>query len=368
MKYFILIISLLFPLHLTAQWATNVSTPQHLVVDSHDNIFVTRQYGMAKIAPDGTAIDLSKKVAQGKGLDRAWHALIIDSKDNLYAHDGNMIYKIRVSDDNVVTMTRFAGQDGYKLLDGPLSIAAFNTIGHMAIDRSDNIYLTDSYDKIKDQIGTNFVTDSYYLDDPAKKYLKYPGRNYSIVRKISSGGIVSTLKTPDGKYVLPNKVNGMTIDLDGNIIFTSQSFGRFVGKIDISSGAIMLVAGLPYKREWCPVYTQGDISRAEFVEPQTVIVNKKGEILVADERINRIMKIANGKVSTLAGGNIIDPCSQNIGGRSQEGNRDGKAFTALFNFPKGMAYDSKGNLFIADMNNHSVRKLSPDGIVSTFAK
>jgi len=33
-----------------------------------------------------------------------------------------------------------------------------------------------------------------------------------------------------------------------------------------------------------------------------------------------------------------------------------------------MAYDSKGNLFIADMSNHAIRKLSPDGVVSTFAK
>ena len=73
-------------------------------------------------------------------------------------------------------------------------------------------------------------------------------------------------------------------------------------------------------------------------------------------------------VSTLAGNGIMDPCSQNIGGRAQEGNKDGKALTALFNFPKGIAYDSKGNLFIADMSNHSIRKLSTDGIVTTFAK
>jgi len=99
-----------------------------------------------------------------------------------------------------------------------------------------------------------------------------------------------------------------------------------------------------------------------------MIVNKKGEILFTDQRINRVIKVANGRVSTLAGGNIIDPCSQNIAGRSQEGNRDGKALSALFNGAKGLAYDSKGNLFITDTGNHSIRKLSPDGIVSTFAK
>jgi hypothetical protein len=99
-----------------------------------------------------------------------------------------------------------------------------------------------------------------------------------------------------------------------------------------------------------------------------MIVNRRGEIIVADQRLNRVMNIADGRVATIAGGNIIDPCSQNIAGRSQEGNRDGKALTALFHMPKGMAYDSKGNLYIADMYNHSIRRLSPDGMVTTFAK
>ena len=97
-------------------------------------------------------------------------------------------------------------------------------------------------------------------------------------------------------------------------------------------------------------------------------MNKNGDILFSDGRLHRIIKIANGRVSTLAGNNIIDPCAQNIAGRAQESNRDGRALTALFNFPKGLAYDSKGNLFIADMNNHSIRKLSPDGMVTTFTK
>src|ERR1700752_879289 len=102
--------------------------------------------------------------------------------------------------------------------------------------------------------------------------------------------------------------------------------------------------------------------------PETIITTKHGEIVFTDQRLHRIIKVANGKVSTLAGNSIIDPCAQNIAGRAQEGYRDGKALTALFNFPKGIAYDSKGNLFIADMNNHCIRKLSPDGVVTTFAK
>jgi len=369
MKYLILLAAFFVSVDVSAQDATVLAEPHHIVVDSEDNVFVTRKYGLVKIAPNGTIANLSKQGPVIGGMDRAWHDLIIDSKDNMYAHDGKEIYKIVVSADNIVTLTRFAGQQwSYKLEDGPLATAGINSIGLMAVDKNDNLYFTDSADKIKDTIGTNFVTDNFNLSEAARKVEKKNRKAFNVIRKISPDGIVSTLKTPDGKFILPNQISGMAIDLQGNIIFGSYSFGRFVGKIDLATGAITLVAGQPYKREWCPIYTPGPIATAEFVEPENIIVNKKGEILVADQRINRIIKIADGRMSTLAGGNIIDDCSGNIAGSSENGNRDGRALTALFGSPKGMAYDSKGNLYLADTANHSIRKLSPDGMVSTFAK
>ncbi|MCC6327162.1 MAG: hypothetical protein IT174_01515 [Acidobacteria bacterium] len=355
----------------SAQERKLVPEPQYIVVDSKDNIFVTLKYGLMKISPDGVMTDLSK---QGRDIDRSWRNLIIDSKDDLYANEngGTAVWKITVSADNKASVSLFAGQQyGYKLEDGTLASAGFNVIKLMTIDREDNIYVTSSYEKIKETIGTNYVTDSYYLADrnsPKPKYDKASVPRFSVIRKVA-GGKVTTLKTPDGKFILPHDIYSMTTDRDGNIIYAAAGFARFIGKIDLASGAITSIAGQPYKRQWCPVYTQGDASKAEFVDPaNAIITNNKGEILFTDQRINRVIKIANGKVSTFAGGNIIDPCSQNIAGRSQEGNRDGKALTALFNFPNGMAYDSKGNLFIADMYNHSIRKLSSDGTVTTFAK
>ncbi len=59
----------------------------------------------------------------------------------------------------------------------------------MTVDKHDNIYLTDSYDKISAAIGTNFITDSYYKNDPAKKYQKYAA-HHCVVRKISTNGMV----------------------------------------------------------------------------------------------------------------------------------------------------------------------------------
>jgi NHL repeat-containing protein len=370
MKHFILSAAVLFALHLPPQTTPPkpVSTPQHIVVDSKDNVYVTLKYGIIRITPDGKVTNLTKEPGVIGPLDKPWSNLIIDSKDNLYANDGNIIYKITVGADNKAIAKIFAGQQyTYKLEDGPLSTAGFNMINLMTIDKNDNIYLTDSYDKIKATIGENFITDSYFKNDPAKKYIKYPF-HYSVIRKISADGKVTTLKTPDGKYVLPQAISGITTDDQGNIIYAATGFARFVGRINLPAGSFDSIAGQPYKREWCPVYTPGDNSKSELVEPETIITNKRGEILFTDGRLHRVIRIANGKVSTLAGNSIIDPCSQNIGGRAQEGYQDGKATTALFNFPKGIAYDSKGNLFIADMNNHCIRKLSPDGIVTTFAK
>ncbi|MEO6589493.1 MAG: hypothetical protein ABIP06_09330 [Pyrinomonadaceae bacterium] len=357
-----------------AQERKIVSEPKYIVVDSQDNIFVTRKYGMLKIAPDGTVTDLSKQGPVIGGMDRIWTNLIIDSKDNLYATEngGTAVYKITVSADNKAEVKLFAGQQyGYKLEDGPLAAAGLNLINLMTIDSKDNIYITSSYEKIKDAIGNNFVTDGYYLSDrngSAPKYDKNSVPRFSVIRKIA-GGVVSTLKTPDGKFILPHDISAITTDSQGNIIYAAGGFARFIGKIDLASGAFSSIAGQPYKRKWCPAYAPGDTDKSEFVDPASAIItNKKGEILFTDIRLHRVIKVAGGKVSTLAGNNIIDSCSQNIAGRAQEGNKDGKALTALFNFPRGIAFDSKGNLYIADTNNHSIRKLSPDGMITTFAK
>ena len=355
------LVVLAFGLTVLGQANRVVPEPQYIVVDSKDNVFVTIKYGMLKIAPDGTVTDLSKQGGPRDGMDRQWRNLIVDSRDNLYASEngGTAIYKITVSADNKASVSLFAGQQyGYQLEDGPLLKAGFNVIGTMAIDRNDNIYVTSNYEKIKDAIGSNFVTDPFYAIDrngPSPKYDKRSVPRFSVVRKVS-GGMVSTLRTPDGKYVLPHDLYSMTADLDGNIVYAAAGFARFIGKIEVATGAITSIAGQPYKRLWCPVYTQGEAAKAEFVDPaNAVVVDRSGSILFTDQRINRIIRISGGKVSTLAGGNIIDPCSQNIAGRSQEGNRDGKAISALFHMPHGLAYDSKGNLYIADNLNHAIR-------------
>lgn len=338
--------------------------PRSLVVDSNDNVFVALKNGLGKVTPDGKFLNLGSLPANNRKLGELRN-LIIDSKDNLYTGSGNTIQKITVDKNNVITVEPFAGNPySYENADGPGQKAVFNSIGKIVIDKNDNIYVTDGWNKIADKVRNNFVTDGFYQKDAKLKYI----RAFSVIRKISPDGTVSTLKTVDGKYVMPNGVAGMAIDLDGNIVYTTGGVSRAVFKIDTKTGVFSHIAGQPYKREYCPVYTPGDLKTAELFSPETILVNGKGEIVYADERSQRISKIAGGKVITLAGNNTIDPCSQNIGGSAREGHKDGRALTALFAFPKGIDYDSKGNLYISDSWNNCIRKLSPEGVVTTVTE
>ena len=98
----------------------------------------------------------------------------------------------------------------------------------------------------------------------------------------------------------------------------------------------------------------GASSVAQFNIPQGIAFDAAGNLYVADSANHRIRVVSpSGIVSTLAG--------------STPGNVDGTTANAKFNYPGGVAVDSSGNVFVADSDNHSIRKITPGGAVSTFA-
>ncbi len=343
-----------------------VSSPGDLVIDSKDNVYFLHQNGLGKITAAGEYINL----VNIKGNDgktpylSAGQCLLVDSKDNLYVSSGNIIHKYTIDENNLITKTAFTTAFyKYRQKDGPIKDAMFSDIKTMAIDKDDNIYILEPYiqDKRIDTTNIHFLTHNYFLNK------KNNIERLWVVRKISANGIVSTLTKPDGKYIIvnPRKNIWHMIASDHESLIFSTGVSRTVEEINITTGQQTVIAGKPDKRNTCPVYTPGDTSKAELFEPYFLTSNKEGVIFYADMRIHRITKIANGKVSTVAGNNKIQPCSANIGGRAEDGYKDGNAITALFSMTKGIAFDSKGNLFIADEWNNCIRKLSTTGIVST---
>lgn len=98
-----------------------------------------------------------------------------------------------------------------------------------------------------------------------------------------------------------------------------------------------------------------DVDSSYFSDPYAVAIDKQGTIFVSDAgEHNQILKISvDGAVVPYAG--------------SVEGFADGKADLAAFNTPSGIALDGKGNVLVADTGNHAIRSISPEGMVTTVA-
>jgi sugar lactone lactonase YvrE len=100
----------------------------------------------------------------------------------------------------------------------------------------------------------------------------------------------------------------------------------------------------------------GTGSAARFNRPTALVLGPDGSLFVSDTTNNTIRRVtASGEVSTFAG----------LAGIA--GHDDGTGGAALFNRPGGLAIDGAGNLFVADTGNSTIRKISPDRTVTTFA-
>ena len=143
---------------------------------------------------------------------------------------------------------------------------------------------------------------------------------------------------------------------------------RMIGKLLLLATGLAFLPGSCKKSSHTPVamvstlagsgtfgYVDGPPGTAEFKYPTSLACDTHGNIYVADPFNNCIRKVTGpGQVSTFAGSGI-------------EGYIDGPAGTAQFHAPTGVTCDPQGNVYVVDMYNHCVRKITPDGTVSTFA-
>ena len=141
---------------------------------------------------------------------------------------------------------------------------------------------------------------------------------------------------------------GIVCDESGNIYVADASNNQIkkitpAGVISVFAGSGMLGSA------------DGPGSSASFARPWGLAIDDKGNIYVADAGNNKIREITPaGKVSTIAG-------------NGAKGADDGVGQAATFNNPADVAVDASGDIYVVDSDNNLIRKISPDGAVSTFA-
>ena len=179
------------------------------------------------------------------------------------------------------------------------------------------------------------------------------------IRKITPAGVVTTFAgkagaqgNTDGKGTAARLTGpcGIALNAAGDF-YVSEAGPNLILKIT-PAGQVTTLAG----KYDVTGSTDGKGAAARFSWPLGVACDSAGNVYVADLHNNAIRKITPaGVVTTLAGK------------AGQLGSTDGTGAAASFNGPTGVACDAAGNLYVVDQNNNTIRKITPAGVVTTFA-
>jgi len=364
--------------------------PMNVAADGAGNVFVAdfgnntiRKITSAGVVSTIAGLAGSSGSADGAGSLARFYcpcAVAVDNAGNVLVSEwGNNTIR-RITPAGVVsTIAGLAGSTGSA--DGVGSAARFNSPQSVAVDNAGNIYVADYYNNTIRKItpdgivstlagmagvsgSTNGTGNTARFYGPEGVAVDNAGNVYvaeyynQTIRKITSAGVVSTiagstgiLGSADGAGSTAqfNYPTSVAVDGAGNL-YVADCYNFLVRKIT-PAGVVTTLAGLSGNGS-----ADGTGPGAQFLEPYYVAVDSSGNAYVTEYGNSTVRKITrDGVVSTLAG----------LAG--SRGYTDGKGNTARFGRPEGVAVDGAGNVYVADYSYGNIRKIAPDGAVSTLA-
>ncbi|MEP2775688.1 MAG: hypothetical protein ABJQ29_04415 [Luteolibacter sp.] len=198
-------------------------------------------------------------------------------------------------------------------------------------------------------------------------------RNH-VIRKISKTGVVTTLAGKAGEEGAVNGVGGnarfrfpadIAISPSG-VLYVADS-GNHCIRVVQANGTVSTLAGdlgnandvtTSYGRSYTAVAQNldGTGSVARFNSPGGIVYSSSGLLYVSDTGNHSIRSVTlNGNVVTVAGK------------AGEWGSVNGTGTSARFDSPMGLCMGADGNVYIADSGNHSIRSMTPNGVVTTFS-
>jgi sugar lactone lactonase YvrE len=281
------------------------------------------------------------------------------------------------------TIQTFAGNgtQGYSGDGDPATSAQLDDPLGIAVDAAGNLYIADEVNNRIRRVSNGVITTvagngtgafsgdggpatsselhspfGVAVDAAGNLYIADAGNNR--IRRVSNGVITTVAGSGTEGYSGDNgpatsaqldSPYGVAVDAAGNL-YIADTYNNRIRKV--SNGVITTVAGTGTKG-----YSgdNGPAASAQLDYPQGVAVDAAGNLYIADEGDSRIRKVSNGVITTVAG--------SGIGGYSGDG---GPATSALLNFPSAIAVDAAGNLYIADEGNNRIRGVS-NGVITTIA-
>jgi sugar lactone lactonase YvrE len=375
--------------------SASLAWPDGVVRDSHGNIFLSDSVNcrIRAVSPAGVISTVAGTGICGYNGDGGpaksaelsnLSGVAFDRHGNLLITDGARIRQITPG--GIISTVAGNGTFGYSGDGGPATQASLYYPKGVFGDFAGNIYIADSSNYVIRKVDAKGIIHTVAGNHTAgfsgdggpatQASLSYPhtvvadgkgnfyiadSNNYR-VRIVNSAGIIKTYagsgsfgNTGSGGPATSAAIGAPSGLLIGGGKLYLSTYSN-IWAVTLSTQIINIVAGNP--NATTGYNGDGNLATAtSFVSPSGMAAGSSGSLLVADSGNNRVRQIAGSTqiVTTIAGGNIGD---------------GGKATAASLNFLNyvaHIAFDSAGDLYIADIDDCRIRKVSPAGTISTFA-